>query len=104
MNEVKRTEFLNEIKFTVIAAMASQKGCTKEYRNNTFLKQTDIKPYGRIIAQLMDEIGTSVAQSQLAEMTGFSNKATRENLLALMDAHIVKKSRAFGFWELQSIV
>jgi hypothetical protein len=101
MNTQEQTDFLNEVRFTVIQAVNTK---PKEYRNNSFLKQKDIKPYGRILAQLMDEIGTTVSQQQLAKMTGFSNKCVRENLLLLLDAHVVKKSRAFGFWELISIV
>jgi hypothetical protein len=68
-----------------------------------WLKQKEVKPYGRIIMQLMDNANEPISQSRLVDLTGFSNKAVRENLIELSEMSLVRRSTKYSYWETMRI-
>jgi len=62
-----------------------------KYKANTWLKQTDMHPNERMLMQLIDEINGQFSVSDLATVTGLSNKCVRENFVKLMDRLLIKK-------------
>jgi hypothetical protein len=64
-----------------------------------WLMQRDIKPYGRIIMHIMDTYTYPISQHSIVELTGFSNKAVRENLIELSNLNLLKRSNKFNYWE-----
>lgn len=62
-----------------------------KYKNNTWLKQTDLCLSERIIMQLVDERNDEFTNQWLVAQTGLTRKCIRENLIKLMDKQLVKK-------------
>ena len=62
-----------------------------KYKNNTWLKQTDLCLTERIIMQLVDERNDEFTNKWLVEVTGLTRKCIRENLTKLMDRQLVRK-------------
>lgn len=63
-----------------------------KYKNNTWLKQTDLHPNERICMQLIDELGGQFTVSDLAKMTGLSNKCIRDNFAKLDERGLIKRT------------
>ena len=62
-----------------------------KYKNNTWLKQTDLSITERVIMQLVDERNDEFTNQWLTNTTGLTRKCIRENLTKLLDRRLIKK-------------
>jgi len=81
--------FLEDTRVQIQLALDEQ--FRPKYKNNTWLKQTDLGSNERIIMQLVDERNDEFTNQWLTNTTGFTRKCIRENLTKLMDKGLVKK-------------
>lgn len=81
MTNQEIAEFLQDIRVQVQTVMDER--MRPVYKNNTWLKQRDLKSNERIIMQLVDELNANFTVKQIADITGFSRKCVRENLYTL---------------------
>ena len=63
-----------------------------KYKSNTWLKQTDLHVYERVCMQLIDEINGQFTVTDLAKMTGISNKCIRDNFAKLIERRLIKRT------------
>ena len=82
-------EFLETAKVQLQLAMDEK--FRPKYKNNTWLKQTDLCLSERIIMQLVDERNDEFTNQWLVAQTGLTRKCIRENLIKLMDKQLVRK-------------
>ena len=93
--------FLDEVRQA--AATEIQKQMRPKFKKSTWLKQKDIKAYGRIILQLAEELGGTFTIAQMEELTGFSRKSIRENLIELEEAVLVRRLAKNYEWKMVKI-
>jgi len=89
MTNQEIAEFLDATRVQIQAAMDER--FRPKYKNNTWLKQTDLSVTERIIMQLADERNDEFSNKWLCDQTGLSSKCIRENLAKLMDKRLVQK-------------
>ncbi len=88
MTHQEIAEFLETTRVQMQLAMDEK--FRPKYKNNTWLKQTDLSLTERIIMQLADERNDEFSGKWLVEQTGLSRKCIRENLNKLIDKQLVK--------------
>lgn len=89
MTNQEIAEFLETTRVQIQCAMDEQ--FRPKYKNNTWLRQTDLTSNERIIMQLVDERNDEFTNKWLVEQTGFTRKCIRENLARLIERRLVKK-------------
>ena len=89
MTNQEIAEFLETTRVQIQLVMDEQ--FRPKYKNNTWLRQTDLTSNERIIMQLVDERNDEFTNKWLVEQTGFTRKCIRENLAKLIDRRLVKK-------------
>lgn len=89
MTNQEIAEFLETTRVQIQLVMDEQ--FRPKYKNNTWLRQTDLTSNERIIMQLVDERNDEFTNKWLVEQTGFTRKCIRENLAKLIERRLVKK-------------
>ena len=97
-NEI--AEFLQDFRVQVQTIMDER--MRPVYKNNTWLKQKDLKSNERIIMQLVDEINAPFTIDQLVKLTGLSRKCIRENLYSIVDHGLVTRDKGY-MWKAKVI-
>ena len=89
MTNAEIAVFLEDTRVQIQTAIDEQ--FRPKYKNNTWLKQTDLSLTERIIMQLVDERNDEFTNQWLTNTTGLSRKCIRENLTKLMGRQLIKK-------------
>ena len=89
MTNQEIAEFLDATRVQLQLAMDEK--FRPKYKNNPWLKQTDLTVTERVIMQLTDELNDEFSNKWLVAQTGFSSKCIRENLTKLMEKQLVRK-------------
>ena len=89
MTNQEMAVFLEDTRVQIQLAMDEK--FRPKYKNNTWLKQTDLSITERVIMQLVDERNDEFTNHWLVAQTGLTRKCIRENLTKLMNRQLVRK-------------